>query len=78
MTLTWQQKHAGRSLLLSLIFLLFAGTAAFAQAGSLRDQVTDENGAVVAGAKVTARGPDGAVKVTTATPSARIRLRGFV
>src|SRR5947207_9633369 len=60
-----QQKNVFRWMLWSLIVLALASTAAFAQAGSLRGQVTDQNGAVVAGAKVTVHGPGGAVKTTT-------------
>jgi len=60
-----QQKNVFSLMLCSLIVLGFASTVAFAQAGSLRGQVTDQNGAVVAGAKITARGPAGILKTTT-------------
>ena len=65
MMLTVQLKDALRSMLWSLIVLALASTAVFGQAGSLRGQVTDQNGAVVAAAKITARGPAGILKTTT-------------
>jgi Carboxypeptidase regulatory-like domain len=49
----------------SVIVLAYASGPAFAQAASLHGQITDQNGAVVAGARVTARGPGGVVKTTT-------------
>lgn len=44
-----------RLLLLSLTLIGLAATNASAQTGSLRGQVTDQNDAIVTGAKVTAR-----------------------
>jgi len=49
----------------SLVLLGVITTSVFAQAGSLRGQVTDQNGAVVAGAKVNVHGPAGITKTTT-------------
>jgi hypothetical protein len=72
-----QQKHAIWSMLSSLIVLIFASTAAFAQAGSLRGQVTDQNGAVVAGAQVTAHGPGGIVKTTTTNDGGSYSFTGL-
>ncbi len=50
-----------------VIFVLLAPLlfSAQAQVASLRGQVTDQNGAIVVGAKVTARGSSGYVKSTT-------------
>src|SRR3989440_5586929 len=47
-----------------LLLILFASSSALAQTGSLRGQVTDQNGGNVAGAKVTVNGPSGLVKTT--------------
>jgi hypothetical protein len=49
----------------ALLIVLAASTSVLAQTGSLRGQVTDQNGAVLAGAKVTAYGPNGVVKTAT-------------
>src|SRR6267143_4981644 len=48
---------------LLLVLCFFA--PALAQSGSLRGQVTDQNGGSVPGAKVTVNGPSGLVKTTT-------------
>jgi len=56
--------HVIQLLLFSLIVLACASFTAFAQVGSLRGQVTDQNGAAVAGAKVTVHGPGGVSKTT--------------
>src|SRR2546430_9722018 len=47
-----------------LLLILFASSSALAQTGSLRGQVTDQNGGNVPGAKVTVNGPSGLVKTT--------------
>src|SRR2546421_1021616 len=47
-----------------LLLILFASSSAFAQTGSLRGQVTDQNGGGVPGAKVIVSGPSGLVKTT--------------
>src|SRR6266508_2490968 len=49
----------------SLLLVISASSSALAQTGSLRGQVTDQNGAVVAGAKVTVNGSSGLTKTTT-------------
>lgn len=64
-------------LILSLALpLLFTFQPAL-QAGSLKGQVTDQNGAVVAGAKVTVRGPVGLVKTTTTDESGSYSFPGL-
>ena len=50
--------------LVSLIGCLVSAPSALAQTGSLRGLVTDQNGAVVAGAKVTIEGASGLPKTT--------------
>ena len=55
-------------MLFSLALLALGATKAPGQSGSLRGQVTDQNGAVVVGARVTARSP--AVQSPTATTDA--------
>ena len=47
-----------------LTLILFVSSSALAQTGSLRGQVTDQNGGNVPGAKVTVNGPSGLVKTT--------------
>src|SRR5438874_6920132 len=46
------------------LLILFLSSSALAQTGSLRGQVTDQNGGGVPGAKVTVKGPSGLVKTT--------------
>lgn len=58
-------KHALLSVLLSFLSFVFITTNVAAQTGSLHGQVTDQNGAIVVGAKVTAHGPNGQVKTAT-------------
>ena len=58
-------KHALFSVLLSFLTLAFITTNVPAQTGSLHGQITDQNGAIVVGAKVTAHGPSGQVKTAT-------------
>jgi Carboxypeptidase regulatory-like domain len=62
-------KHPIAPFLLSLILFPFITTNIAAQTGSLRGQVTDQNGAIVVGAKVTARGPSGQAKSSTSDSS---------
>lgn len=52
------------SLTLLLFFVIFSGHAS-AQTTSLHGQVTDQNGAVVAGARVNVHGPAGITKTAT-------------
>jgi hypothetical protein len=47
-----------------LLLILLVSSSALAQTGSLRGQVTDQNGGGVPGAKVTVNGPSGLVKTT--------------
>jgi protocatechuate 3,4-dioxygenase beta subunit len=49
----------------SLLALLFMSVAASGQTAALRGQVTDQNGAVVAGARVTLHAPAGFVKTAS-------------
>jgi hypothetical protein len=58
-------KYALRSALLSFLPVALITTSVAAQAGFLRGQVIDQNGAIVVGAKVTAHGPGGQVKTAT-------------
>jgi carboxypeptidase family protein len=55
-------KHAFLSALLFFLPFAFITTNAVAQTASLHGQVTDQNGAIVVGVKVTARGPNGQTK----------------
>jgi hypothetical protein len=48
-----------------VLLVLFVSSSALAQTASLRGVVTDQNGAVVAGAKVTVNGPSGGLLKTT-------------
>jgi len=52
-------------LILCLATVAFVALSAFAQTGSLHGTVTDQNEAIVVGAKVTLRGASGFVKATT-------------
>ena len=56
-------RHLSSTLLLLCALVLTMGsTSALAQDASLHGQVTDQNGAIVPGAKVTVRGSSGLVK----------------
>src|SRR5258705_3035630 len=46
------------------LLVISASSSALAQTGSLRGQVTDQNDAVVSGAKATVNGPSGLIKNT--------------
>jgi len=52
-------------LVLAFVLIALVVTNAFGQTGSLQGRVTDQNGAVVIGAKVTVHGPAALVKTTT-------------
>src|SRR5262252_3948779 len=52
-------------LILCLLLPLAVSAQSAHQAGLLRGQVSDQNGAAVAGAKVTVHGPSGFVQTTT-------------
>ena len=63
-------------ILLLAACLLFASSA-MAQTSSLRGLVTDQNGAVIAGAKVSVNGPSGLVKTTTTDKSGSYSFTGL-
>ncbi len=46
-----------------LILILFVSSSALAQTGALRGVVSDQNGAVVAGAKVIVSGPSELIRL---------------
>src|SRR5205807_7049456 len=52
-----------------LLLILLVSSSALAQTGSLRGQVTDQNGGSVPGATVTVNGPSGLVKTTNTDKS---------
>src|SRR6267378_1342792 len=60
-----------------LLLMLFVSSSAFAQTGSLRGQVTDQNGGSVSGAKVTVNGPSGLVKTTNTDKSGSYSFAGL-
>src|SRR5437016_9563502 len=60
-----------------LLLILFVSSSAFAQTGSLRGQVTDQNGAVVSGAKVTVNGPSGLVRTTNSDKTGSYSFTGL-
>jgi len=60
-----------------LLLILFVSSSALAQTGSLRGQVTDQNGGSVPGAKVTVNGPSGLVKTTNADKSGSYSFAGL-
>ncbi|MGQ0762677.1 MAG: carboxypeptidase regulatory-like domain-containing protein [Acidobacteriota bacterium] len=62
-------KRAGLKLAYCLLVVVFISAPALVQTGSLRGQVTDQNGAIVVGAKVTARAASGQIKTTTSDNS---------
>src|SRR5713226_9436293 len=59
------------------LLILFASSSALAQTGSLRGLVTDQNGAVIAGAKVTVNGPSGLVRTTNTDKSGSYSFTGL-
>src|SRR5258706_11557438 len=60
-----------------LLLIFCASSFALAQTGSLRGQVTDQNGGTVPGAKVTVNGPSGLVKTTSADKSGSYSFAGL-
>jgi hypothetical protein len=60
-----------------LLIVLAASYSAVAQTGSLRGLVTDQNGAVVPGAKVTVNGPSGLVETTKTDKSGSYSFNGL-
>ena len=66
MNLHAQQNPVALVLLLAFLATVFIAPEAFGQTpAALRGQVTDQNGAIVVGAKITVRGPAGMVKTAT-------------
>ena len=57
--------------------ILFASSSAWAQTAALRGLVTDQNGAVVAGAKVTVNGPSGLSKTTNSDKTGSYSFTGL-
>jgi hypothetical protein len=78
MNLRHKGAMVGQRILLTWILILFAGTAAFAQAGrgGINGLVTDPSGALVPGAKVVARSH--ATAITTSTVTTAAGLYSFV
>ena len=60
-----------------LLLLLLASSSALAQTGSLRGLVTDQNGGVIPGAKVTVNGLSGFVRTTNADTSGSYSFTGL-
>src|SRR5713101_7313414 len=60
-----------------VLLILCASSSALAQTGSLRGQVTDQNIAVIAGAKVTVSGPSGLTKSTSTDKSGSYSFTGL-
>src|SRR6266699_2741561 len=60
-----------------LLLVLFASSSALAQTGSLRGLVTDQNGAVIAGAKVSVSGPSGLLRTTNTDKSGSYSFTGL-
>ena len=60
-----------------LLLVLFASPSALAQTGSLRGLVTDQNGAVVSGAKVIVNGPSGQIKTTNTDKTGSYSFSGL-
>src|SRR6266699_2595913 len=60
-----------------LLLLLFVSSSALAQTGSLRGLVSDQNGAVVAGARVTVNGPSGLVRTTNSDKTGSYSFTGL-
>src|SRR5436853_84720 len=60
-----------------LILVLFVSSSALAQTGTLRGVVSDQNGAVVAGAKVIVNGPSGLVRTTNSDKTGSYSLTGL-
>ena len=60
-----------------LLLILLVSSSALAQTGSLRGQVTDQNGGGVPGAKVTVNGPSGLVKTANTDKSGSYSFAGL-
>src|SRR5215216_7226129 len=74
-----ETKHANASgLIAATTLLIFLATAALAQSTSLKGIVSDQNGAVVPGAIVSARGPHGLVKTAKTDQSGLYSIGGLL
>src|SRR5215217_9523809 len=73
-----ETKHGNASRLFAATLLIFLATAALAQSTSLKGIVTDQNGAVVPGAIVSARGPNGLVKTAKTDQSGFYSIGGLL
>ena len=60
-----------------LLLILLVSSSALAQTGSLRGQVTDQNGGNVPGAKVTVNGPSGLIKTTNTDKGGSYSVAGL-
>jgi len=60
-----------------LLLILLVSSSALAQTGSLRGQVTDQNGGNVPGAKVTIKGRSGLIKTTNTDKSGSYSFAGL-
>src|SRR5205085_3291314 len=60
-----------------LILILFVSSSAWAQTGALRGVVSDQNSAVVAGAKVIVKGPSGLVRATNSDKTGSYSFTGL-
>src|SRR5437773_5682347 len=60
-----------------LTLILFVSSSALAQTGALRGVVSDQNGAVIAGAKVVVNGPSGLVRTTTSDKTGSYSFTGL-
>src|SRR5438477_9631428 len=60
-----------------LTLILFVSSSALAQTGALRGVVSDQNGAVIAGAKVVVNGPSGLVRSTNSDKTGSYSFTGL-
>src|SRR5436853_5459927 len=60
-----------------LILVLFVSSSALAQTGALRGAVSDQNGAVIAGAKIVVNGPSGLVRTTNSDKTGSYSFTGL-
>src|SRR6202795_4972018 len=74
---TTLQRRVALIRLASLVMCLVSSSSVLAQTGALRGLVTDQNGAAVAGAKVTVNGPSGLLKTTTSDKSGSYSFTGL-
>src|SRR5437764_15058987 len=60
-----------------LTLILFVSSSALAQTSALRGVVSDQNGAVIAGAKVVVNGPSGLVRTTNSDKTGSYSFAGL-